>query len=351
MSLSAPSAPADTGHPTHPPGTDLLASWWCQITPGTVYWRCQIPARHLPGQVLDLQPSDLVQDGDQFHMPRQQGTAIWQYVGNKARATLMAHQQSEGVRVLLEVDDNYLIPSPTPNRDWVRTDQQAGDIDKHTFEMNRRIAGWADGVICATAPLADAYRALNPNVYVCPNSVDPADWEELDKPNDGVLRIGWAASASHAVDAPLVRRALAWASRQRDVEVWLLGTRFDGWDFKFTPLPWTDNLAAYRQSLQVLDVGVCAIVDTPWSRCKSAVKAYELAMAGAYPLVSAVAPYRPYEGPTIRCRTGKDWERAIQWCVWHRDEIKGLAAEARSYVLAKHQIADSIHLWRQACES
>lgn len=329
-----------------------LATWWEQITPGTAYWRCLIPARHLPGKVCDLQFADLAPDGrGEPHMPRQEGgCAIWQYSGSKTRGALMSWQQEQGLRVLLEVDDNYLSPSDgkaTPG--WCKTDAEASGVDHSTHEMHARCAAWVDGVVCATRPLADAYRRVNPNVFVCPNSVDPDDWAALDKPNDGVFRIGWAASGSHMMDAHLVRRAFQWASRQDGVEVWFLGTPPSDWKFRLHNVPWTRDLAAYRLSLQSLDVGVCALTDTTWTRSKSDVKCLEYSMAGALSICSNVPAYEPWKGgPCLWASSATDFERAIRWCVFHRDEVKEIARAAREHVLAERTIGKSIHLWREA---
>lgn len=327
-----------------------LATFWTQITPGTTYIRCEVPAWHLPAAVCDLTFKDLAPDenGDP-HMPRQQGDcAIWQYVGSMTRGALMAWQQEQGLRVLLEVDDNYLIPPPTASG-WEGKDSDRAGEDRSTRESHRRIAGWCDGIICATEPLADAYRALNPNVFVCPNSVEPDDWD-VEKPDDGVLRIGWAASSSHWVDAPLVRRALRWAAQQKDVEVWFLGTPPAGWGKGwFRNLPWTENLAQYRANLGVLDVGVCPLVDTQWSRGKSDLKALEYAMAGALPVMSDVPPYAPWQGgPGLFARSATDFEKAIRWCVFHREEAKAIARDAREYVLTERTIGKHIWKWREA---
>jgi hypothetical protein len=329
-----------------------VATWWRQDSPGTYFWRCLVPARRLPGQVLRFVPRyDIGADenGD-IVWGRQQGTAIWQFPGNATTGTLMAGMQADGIRVLVEVDDSYLhLPDAGLHGGWQAELDRSGQTDRFSLEAHERLCRFADGLIVSTPELADLYGEINENIWVCPNSVEPDDWPDVGQSEDGVLRIGWGASHSHVVDAPLVRRALRWAADQPNVEVWVFGI---GDVYKFPgavrKAPWTDNLTDYRASLGRCDVMICPLIETPWSRYKSDLKALEACMAGAWPIVSTASPYRPWQDRTLTCTTAKDWEQAIRWAVRHRDEIPALMAETRDYVLSERTIDSNIHLWREA---
>lgn len=335
---------------------DALATFWKQKSAGTTYWRCTVPARHLPGVVNELTPFDITPDAaGEPHMPYQQGnTAIWQFAGNGTRATIMAWQQEQGLRVLVEVDDLYLTLPPHADQlgsEWQQEFARGGpgtDGDAHSVEAHHRIVGWADGIICSTERLAQHYREVNDYVFVCPNSVEPDDWPEPHQ-RDNTFRIGWAASYSHAADQHLVRRAMEWAAVQKGVEVYTLGYPAP-WRGRINRMPWTESLRQYRRSLNNarLDVGICPVVPGKWPDCKSDVKALEVSMTGAFPVVSDVIPYADFHGPTLRCRTGKDWERAIRWCVQNQDEVRALGQQAREFVLAERTIDKSIGAWREA---
>lgn len=329
----------------------MLATWWRMKSPGGAYWRCSVPAKHLPGRVNRLLFSDLKEvDGEPTLVNQAGGCAIWQFAGNATRGILMANQQEQGVRVLLEVDDNYLVPAPFM-QDWQQAFAVGGDTpdgDKASLAAHRQIAGWVDGIICSTDHLARVYRNVNPNVYVCPNSVDPGDWPEPAERGD-VFRIGWAASHSHHVDAPLVRRSMEWAVRQPGVEVYLLGYQPD-WRGPFKRIPWTDTLEDYRATLAglALDVGICPLKPTVWANAKSDVKALEYGICGALPVCSTVEPYRAWKGPALWAESARDWEWALRYAVQHRDEVREKAAQAREFVLGNRTIRQSIGAWRDA---
>ena len=285
--------------------------------------------------------------------PRQRGTAIWQFAGNATTGTLMAGMQDEGIRVLMEVDDTYLhVPDIGMNHSqWQHDFDRSGKTDRFSHAANGRISQWVDGVIVSTPPLGELYGELNDNIYVCPNSIDMEDWPEQPEP-DGVLRIGWPASHSHFVDAPLVRRAFKWAAEQKNVEVWVFGI---GDIYKFPgnvkKVPWTDDQDEYRARQGRCDVMVCPLRETEWSRYKSDLKALEAVAAGAWPIVSTATAYKPWHDRTMTCTTAKDWEYALKWVVRHRDEIPDLKAKAREYVLSERVIQKTIHHWRNACTS
>lgn len=320
------------------------------MSPGTFYWRCRLPAKAVGGQVLMFEKSDLVKD-DEYGatFPRQKGAAIWPFAGNTTRGILMAAMREQGHRVLMEADDNYVIGTDprVRGRDWTETIAEAEG--EHSYEAHKKLCKWVDGIIVSTENLAGYYRELNENVYVCPNSIDPDDWPEPEKPDDGVLRIGWAASHSHLLDAPLVKRAFRWAAEQPNVEVLVYGIgdiyKFPG---RVKKVRWTDDLTEYRRSLALCDVHVCPLEETPWSAGKSDLKALEATMAGAWPIVSTATPYKPWHDRTMTCTTAKDWQDALKWTVRHRDEIPRLAAKAHDYVMSERLIEHSAHLWEEA---
>jgi hypothetical protein len=335
---------------------DPLATWWVQATAGVNYYRAELPARHLPGKWVRLETWDLEtipSDGEPaFHFPRQAGdTAIWLFPGNDTKAILMAEMKLQGTKVFVEVDDNYMIPPAMPGLSEWRTTRDS-KTDEANYETHRKIVERvADGVIVSTERLAEVYSALHDNIHVCRNSFDPADWDP-DPPHqkDGVLRVGWAGSASHGYDVSDIRSALDWASRQPDVDVVILGQLgFEG--IRYRQVPWTNSLAQYRKNICELDVILCPLRENQWSACKSDVKAVEGALAGAVPVVSRTEPYAPWwrdGGPCLVADSPKGFVRAVKELVSDREGTAKLAADAREYVLSERNIANEVETWRSA---
>lgn len=329
------------------------ATFWAQVTQGSIYVRCELPARHLPGRVLPFLYKDLFlkKDGTPV-FPRQAGAAIWQYPGSTANAILIAAMQTRGIRCLVETDDNYILGAPKNSyykSEWdEKIDMSQGD--NFSYEAHRRIVEFADGVIVSTPNLADSYRLCNDNVYVCPNCVDPDDWPD-PKPRDGIFRVGFAGSLSHVFDLNLTKLAFEWLSKQKDVELVFLGLH-PRWPVKNAKLVgWSDSPAQYRENLvnARLDVGLCPILDTSdWAKGKSDVKALEYAMAGALPLVQDHPSFLPWSERCLIADSSEGFLEEVMWAYNNQDEVKKMAQEARAYALNERTIQDNVHHWEAA---
>ena len=334
---------------------ECLATWWHQATPGTTYWRCLVPARHLPGQSIPVDiRKDLKERRGQIRFPRQRGeAAIWQFLGDENRSKMAFGMRAlAGTKLLLEVDDNYTRTAPymrgRVGAPWVETIEEAKKANGYSHEMHRKILPIVDGVICATDYLANVYSEYNDNVFVCPNSIDPVDWQ-YEREEHEPFRIVYYGSSSHIKDMPLVTKALKWASRQPGVEVWTAGLWNPSWSFEYQKLPWENDLAAARKNLFKFDLGIAPLVGNKWSRGKSDVKILEYAMAGVLPLMSYEEPYRPWfdEFPDL-CLADKDWMESIQYWVKHRDEVPYAAAGVKEWALETRSIDRTIHTWKEA---
>lgn len=317
-------------------------------------YRCTLPARHLPGKVLQLGHEDVDEQDGEIVYPRQEGAAIWSFSGNTTRALIMAGMQEAGFPVFMEADDNYLTGPPFNIGEWHRGFKTALSCDGHSYEGFRRILGFCDGAIVSTPFLADAYSSFNSNIHVCPNSVDPGDWP-ANPPHqpDGVLRIGWAASDSHAFDAPLITRALDWASRQPNTKVVIFGIKphLTGFQFPHEYIGWVDSLEEYREKLSAIDLMLCPLRPSFWADGKSDVKAVEGAMGGAASVVSHVEAYKPWFDRTHTARTSKEFLKVVKHLVRHPAEVYELMCEARKYVLEERTIQGNIDKWRKAIAS
>lgn len=323
-----------------------VATFYPAATPATTYLRCELPARYLPAQIR--QSFEVAFTDDTVLFPEHIGrAAILQLAGDKMAALVSHHLQLQGIRVLVETDDNYRTIAPKPIRERSGWGLSIGEAE-HTLKGHAYICRHADGVIVSTPFLADQYRHVNPNVYVCPNTVDPQDWPEREERDDGILRIAWVASRSHTDDAPLVAGALEWASRQPGVEVWTVGIN-PPWRFARNHIEWIDSLADYRGVFRLFDIGVAPVMPTPFGLGRSDVKFLEYTMGGCASVVSDNAPYSSLpDGVCIKAAGKSAFRQAIKHLVRNRDEVKQLAAAARDYVLQERTTQAQVHHWQNA---
>ena len=345
------------------PDEVCLATWWRQATPSVAYVRNNLPAKHLPGQCLafGMEDARLVSENPvEIVLPRQRGVAIWSHLGDNQKSRVALQLRRQGVRTLMEVDDNYLRRTPAivgkRIAAWMPTHQEAVTYGSgHSNELHRAVAEQMDGMIVSTPYLLDEYRDFLGDevpVYLAPNCVDPDDWPLVVRPSpeDDILRIGYAGSNSHLNDWPLVKKALKWASRQPNVEVHVIGFQPTGWSGPVTP--WAKDLHDYRLNLQRLDVGVAPLRVNAWSNGKSDLKALEYAMAGVMPIVQRSESYRPWWAENLwpwAASSEADWADAIRDVVrLGKSGVREQAELARQYVLRERTIQKHIGAWKEA---
>jgi len=331
---------------------ECLATFWRQATLGVSYYRCLLPARHLPGQMVGFDVSEVKWSEalDQLWLPKSKGVDIWSFLADDARARIALAWQDLGHRTLMECDDNYTQAPGKWGINWAKTHAEAQSIIGYSHEQNRHIASLVDGMIVSTPYLADVYDDYCNRIYVCRNSIDTDDWDEVRKPDDGILRIGYAGSNVHVFDYPLVKKALKWAGRQKDVEVYIWGFDKPPGYSNYT-MPWVDSLEDYRKGLGSFDIGLAPLQNNDWNKSKSDVKALEYAMAGALPVVARTEAYSPWwrdQDWPYTAQTEGEWEEIIRHLVKNRDEIKEGAMAAYIYTCEHRTIQHEIDAWKEA---
>lgn len=324
-----------------------------QATPATSYWRVALPAKYLPARMHAAPKLAVVNRGDDkpLEFPDvENDTAIMQFPGDQGSAVVALAMRETGRKFLVEVDDNYLDQGDPLWRKRSNWGQKIGTV-AHTVQGHRWIVEHSHGVIVSTRALADYYGQYNGNVHVCRNSIDPDDWPEPAE-RDETFRIGWYASQSHDRDEVMVRKALAWASRQPNVEIVNIGLD-PGWAISRRWIGWRDDFRSLRPELGNLDIGVAPLVGTPMTRFRSDLKALEYAMGGAMPFVQADEPYWEWRDVEFArmCATPAEWLDAIKWAVRNRDEVRARAKRARDFVLAERTFKTEIKKWELAIAS
>lgn len=335
------------------PRPATVAHFYHQGSAPGAYLRCQLPARHLPGIAANDWWIAHNEDGEIKMSDLEGRHAVFQFPGDQARAIALILMRKHGMKVWVEVDDDYL----TWEKKFMDRVGWGVGMGEATFTtaQHRWIVKHADGVFVTTRHLRDVYREVNPNVVVAPNCVDTDDWAMFDgarRDDEEVWHCGWFASPSHEGDEKLIVRAAAWVAEQRDAVVAVMG--YDPrWKLPHARLPWTSDLSMYRLMLHSLDVGWCPVTPSRQGLGRSDIKASELAMAGALPIVSDLPPYEDWKhGETcLKARNGAEFLKWTKWALRHRDEARALAANAKQFVLSERNIRVQITRWRDAFDA
>lgn len=330
-----------------------VATFYHGDSAAQTYYRCQVPARDLHAIVRKDQ--NIFTDTGDF--PAHKGAAIWSYPGLGTQAVAMAMMQEQGIRVLVEVDDNYLRMPPGGGH-WVKKLSR----DRPSVAAHRKIVPWADGIITATEYLAEQYRRVNDNVFVCPNQLEPRDWPTDPERQDGPTRIGFAGGAQHLRDMWLAMPGIRWALEngcelvingllptntkgQPIIPKWLDGT-------PFTWLPWTNDLRSYRKNLELFDIGLAPLDDRhDWTKGKSDLKALEYLAVGALPILSDAVPYKDWHGRLPMAGDATGFREQVKWAVKNPDAARDMMLEQREYVLEERTVQANLWRWQEAVEA
>lgn len=326
---------------------------WRVTTPARVIGAntCLVPPDQYP---VFLAPHDFhpfpwsaTDEGD-FEWPAHEGTAIWTRPDPNQSKHIWA-MTLHGIPTCAEVDDNYL-SDPKLN-----LFMKVHGYDKAGQDEHRRSMGLADRVICSTRWLADRYYkelkkafGWKPDVRVCRNHVDLAEWPERDE-GDGRLRVGWMGSAQHARDIKLAFGAMAYA-RMNGCEVILMGHDVrdkqgvthrrgregcDAWASVITRhVPWIDPSEYHRRALP-FDIGLAPLELNDHTLGKSDIKAIEYAMSGAVPVLQSHPVYTAEWRHNETClMAGSPWEfkDCVRELVNSRSLRERLVSGAQQYV-------------------
>mgnify|MGYP001568870009 CR=1 FL=1 len=339
-----------------PNGEIPKATFFYQLSFPTTYYRCLLPAKYLPASCYDLETYEIEfsdnEDETTLKFPDHTGVGIFQFPGDALRMVMVKEMEMQGIRTLIEVDDNYTVTTPHPHSGWVKKIGDKGS--SHSLEGHCKIVAESSGVIVSTPHLGSFYKQFGKPIYVCPNQIEPDDYPKLVKPDDGKIRIGWFASGSHKGDAYLIERALRWAGKQDNVEVIVMGLYPDWWgdSIKFTHYPWSNDLSVYHALISNLDIGLAPVRGDPWSLSRSDLKALDYGIQDVCPIISNNAPYYmwTHEENCLKATSPKEFYYYVKRLIEHPEEAREISSRAKEYILKERTIERNVWRWQEAIE-
>lgn len=209
-------------------------------------------------------------------------------------------------------------------------------------------------VTTTTTELANVYRKYNPNVVVLPNyvpnfllNIQGSDYQQKKS-----LILGYTGSPSHVEDfADWSYTFSRWMENHYHETI----IRLYGSDKKPIGLPltwrcetvgWQKMTEDYLRGLR-MDVGVAPVLDTPFNRGKSGIKALEYAAIGVPSVVSDMQQYRDtvmHEATGFVCKTPRDWLNAYG-TLWADPGTREAMGKAGKYLVHSRWLM-SKNAWR-----
>jgi glycosyltransferase involved in cell wall biosynthesis len=283
-------------------------------------------------------------------------------------ASIFYHAQKHGKKVIIDVDDNYL---DVPESNHVYEKFKPGKKDRAFLST---ILSFADALTVSTEPLKERLQGhiklvhgIDKPVYVIPNFNDVKDWNFTPaKKEENRFVIGYSGSNSHQDDLRMVMPAIARIMNEYpNVHFELIGAvgkdkvkehfAFAGFDddslLRVHLKPATATFKEYPEylSAQPWHVGICPLVDTPFTRAKSHIKWMEYSMYKIPVVASRTYPYymelKGRDTITDRetgylCRPN-DWYETLKEVIHNYDEAKAIAENAYTHIKTNWQYQDS----------
>nr|WP_294529364.1 glycosyltransferase [uncultured Rhodopila sp.] len=266
----------------------------------------------------------------------------------KAVDALAAHARKTGAVLLYDLDDDLL--------NIARTHPDAEELRPKAPTV-RRLLGLADEVWVSTAPLADSLRRAARAITVVPNGLDERIWAAVQpvQPHAaGPVRLLCMGTTTHEHDLAMILPALARLKEEfgADVEIEIIGMTGaadlpPGINRVCLPRHATQSYPGFVTCLSTMrngwHIGLSPLLDTPFNRCKSAIKAMDYAALGLAVVASDVEVYRGCvaDGPAgqLVANDPRAWYAALAWLIRNRALRVSVAGGARAAFLATSSLA------------
>lgn len=335
---------------------------------GCGYYRCIWPARAAIAQGAAI---DLVMPDEPAERQLQ---AMWLEVGDERTLRDVMHPgadvvvlqrplddflalaipilQAKGVRVVVEIDDDFEAISPR-NVSWRSVDPARNP--RRNRQWLARACAAADLVVCSTPALAARYGAHG-RVRVVRNRV-PEHYLHIERePHDDVV-VGWSGSVdTHPDDLQVCGGGVAKAIRATGATFAVIGTgrgvqRRLGLPHAPVASGW-QPIEAYPRALAQLDVGIVPLELTPFNEAKSCLKMMEMAAVGVVPIGSPTAEnlWLCQQGVGWVAQGPRVWEGLVKGLVTDR-ELRVAEAELARERMAALTIERNAHEWAEAWAS
>lgn len=223
----------------------------------------------------------------------------------------------------------------------------------------------ATGITVSTEPLLEVYGKYN-NVHLVSNACDPKDWT-LKRKHHKRFTIGWAGSASHSVDHPILEPVYEEIIKKYPEVVFSFTGHMLPEHVKFPRQNWElkpaigwwegnpDNSMTYPRLLAELgyDIGLAPIQESQFNEARSLVKWFEYTMVGTPMIASKFGPYKNlHDGKdAFLCTDTKDWVNAISYLYENTDVRESTVTHARKSIDAKYTINHLLPTWRSLFET
>jgi hypothetical protein len=212
---------------------------------------------------------------------------------------LIERRRAAGKKTLVEYNDNFYQPPPASPaaKPW------NSPLVHQNYEQFIRLA---DGLIITGPGLLELFsQRFSQAIYVLENHLpeEPQPFETNWHEPARELRLGWAGSLGHMADLLAVTPTLnALLEKIPELKLCIMGNEaipdlLHAPQDRFSYTPW-GTMSQYFDFWKPLHIGIAPLLETPYNRSRSDIKAVEISSCAVLPLVQQFLPYEKFLAET-----------------------------------------------------
>lgn len=279
--------------------------------------------------------------------------------------------KKQGKKIVMDNDDTLKEDNGFKFNEYMDEKRVEKGIELMTLALDK-FAEEADMVTCATEFLKKEYEAVNKNVVVLPNCVDPFYWPKPKRNETDIIRIGITGSVGVTNDIEVLKPIIEHYQHNKRVRLVLLSIPPKGQNDIYKEL--YSQQYAYWSSVNIewhpfakvdeyyntlndlkLDFVIIPRFDSYFNRCKSNLKFLENSMLEIPTIGQSFSTKdSPYEqNPEdakhlLLAENTEQFIKEIDELIADKELRIKMGRDAREYVLANYNINDKAHLWVEA---
>lgn len=292
---------------------------------------------------------------------------VFQRPDQKDKTEMIRILRENGKKVVFDNDDTYKPDSGFPKLDIRENREMVNKVNEELYNNVRQ----ADLVTTTTVALAEEYRALNKNVVVLPNCIDPFDIPEPKRNEGKKVRIGLTGSVGYD-DFKIILPYLKELSERDDVQLVFFSLSLpelthkrvrdlykESYDFvKSANIEWHTHvpMAQYFEKLNDLELDLMLIPrrETYFNKCKSNLKFLE---AGALEIPVIASSFPDKDSPYDKDLNGEngflakdeaEFRLYTEKLIKDKELRRKVGKNAREYVYENYNIEKFGKLWEMA---
>jgi glycosyltransferase involved in cell wall biosynthesis len=334
---------------------------------GCYYYRCYMPGIHGDMSVVldfarkDYKPEQLIQQAMEADI------IVIQRPNEPVRYEIAKALKARGKKIVFENDDTYLPDKGIP-LSMLSSDKQRDIAKKMNYFLYETLK-ISDMAIASTPLLGEEFKAINENVVVIPNFIDPLDEQDKRENDTGRPRVGFIGSVTSNNDYSHVKDEIRKVAEYATIVVFgikhqsgtINGAYKDDYEF-WNSLPNVDwqpfvNMNSYYHTLSKLKLDLVIIPrnDSYFNKCKSNLKFLEASLLKIPVIAQGFetndSPYQqnPEDSKHMVVITDNTkWNEEIQRLLNDKELREAMAQKAYEYVIKNYNIKDNVHRWIDA---